>query len=331
MDDLDRWYAAPPSEDRFGLERSGMLGSHSVPARLMRDASVSSVDSTAPELYEEVSQLVTELEAARAQATEGGRRPPKALEEAINALGPLLRLRDITGGISCDLSSMPWLPQLLDVFRNVLHTAVEGTPKGKVVLPKCTNLIQQMHCADSGAGQPATACIANLLAAFEDTKDLEFGKTLTQESGDSAVQGVSSVTCAELQSECEILQRRVREQDVQLSAAFQTEMELRRSSDSLRNERDELRQRVFELEALLARRDEHVEINPPMTMLGSMAATTTTSFKQGGSPSSAQGCDMTRRLTQLELENRAFHCETRDAEDRLAELLEFVEAAVQAG
>lgn len=77
------------------------------------------------EIYDQVSSLVEELEAARARALAAGGSLPRAVEAAGSALEPLLRLRDVTGA-SCDLTLMPWLPQLLTVFRHVLRTAVGG-------------------------------------------------------------------------------------------------------------------------------------------------------------------------------------------------------------
>lgn len=83
------------------------------------------------DMYSQLSQLVDELQAARWQASvapaEGSQR---AIEVATVALEPLLKLRDAAGaaasrGESSDLA-MPWLPQLLDSFRNVLRSAVGG-------------------------------------------------------------------------------------------------------------------------------------------------------------------------------------------------------------
>lgn len=94
---------------------------------------------------EQVTRLVEELEGARAKAETFGGRASRAVEAAALALEPLLRLRDVTGGFPSDMAQMPWLPQLLMVFQNILRCAVSGDHL--VRPPSCV-----ASAADSGAG-----------------------------------------------------------------------------------------------------------------------------------------------------------------------------------
>ena len=109
--------------------------------------------SVSEDIYDQVSSLlVEELEAARARAMAAGGQLPRAVEAAASALEPLLRLRDVTGA-ACDLTAMPWLPQLLSVFRNVLRTAVGGVVRADAA------------ASDSAQGVAAAAQAAAAAAA----------------------------------------------------------------------------------------------------------------------------------------------------------------------
>lgn len=172
------------------------------------------------EIYDQVSSLVEELEAARARALAAGGSLPRAVEAAGSALEPLLRLRDVTGA-SCDLTLMPWLPQLLTVFRHVLRTAVGGAGSRSSEPLWATN-------ADSGAGgggsaQGAAAAAAAHAAAAAAAAISALGAPLDP----SGAQRL----------ECDALRVQVREQDSELRAAKQREEELRRELEELRAER----------------------------------------------------------------------------------------------
>lgn len=302
-DALIQWYMGEGSADESGKEALRGRAQPSQPRRISRTSSAISLCSTSgTDLHGEVSSLVDELEAARARAVTDGGRPPRAVEAAAAALEPLLRLREV--GATCDLSAMPWLPQLLDVFRSVLHSALDGSLDGSR--------------DEEGEGADAAAQFAMLVSAADSfglpvplaeafgTEDCEVSFT-----SDSASDGTAGAAkAAELQSELELLQRRVREQDAQLSAAFHTEAELRRSCEAMRRERDELRLKACALEAAAA-------------VSSHSGAAEVARGEQAGS-------ELLQRLAELEAENRAFRAQEADAEDRLATLMGFVEAAVQA-
>eukprot|EP00928_Gymnodinium_smaydae_P033057 TRINITY_DN2378_c0_g1_i1.p1 TRINITY_DN2378_c0_g1~~TRINITY_DN2378_c0_g1_i1.p1 ORF type:complete len:443 (-),score=74.04 TRINITY_DN2378_c0_g1_i1:256-1584(-) len=102
------------------------------------------------EIYEEVSSIVEELELVRERALAKGTHAPRAVEAALSALEPLLRLRDVTSGaFVCDLSLMPWLPDLLSVFRTVLRSAAGGS----------SSRPRTKSNADSGAGGDISAAV----------------------------------------------------------------------------------------------------------------------------------------------------------------------------
>lgn len=190
-------------------------------------AQASSTTKQEREIYEEVSSLVEELEAAYAKAEATGTRLPRAVEAAAAALEPLLRLRDVTGAFSCDLTLMPWLPELLTVFRNVLHTAVDGISGPPRSLTQTPN-------ADSGAGGTDARGAAATAAAAAAAALSALG------SGRSGGPAPSL--------ELETLRQQVRQQDQALIAAQDRESRLLREIEDLKRERAELWTRVKDLD-----------------------------------------------------------------------------------
>lgn len=180
------------------------------------------------EIYEEVSSLVEELEAARARALATGGHLPRAVEAAATALEPLLRLRDVTGAFQCDLSLMPWLPQLLAVFRNVLHTAVDGVG----VSPMHRGSMPTM-CADSGAGSGTHGAAAAAAAAA------------------AAMAALGTAGCTSLHGSSHVeeeLRARVRQQDQALEEARMRELRLRQELQDMQRDHQALLTRVVDLE-----------------------------------------------------------------------------------
>eukprot|EP00927_Polykrikos_kofoidii_P062962 TRINITY_DN57774_c0_g1_i1.p1 TRINITY_DN57774_c0_g1~~TRINITY_DN57774_c0_g1_i1.p1 ORF type:complete len:472 (+),score=64.44 TRINITY_DN57774_c0_g1_i1:151-1566(+) len=176
------------------------------------------------DLYGEVSSLVKELETARSQAASSGGFSSRALETAVSALEPLLRMRDVTGAFACDLSVMPWLPQLLSVFRYILHSAAEGTE----LSPRMSRLTN----ADCGAGG-AGAC-TNIAAALSVAASL----------GSRRV-GSDSASVSEL----ETLRGAVEQHKAELCEYELRETRLRQELQDAEREREELRRRVWDLES----------------------------------------------------------------------------------
>jgi len=175
------------------------------------------------EIHQEVSSIVEELEAARRAAFKAGEELPKPVEVAASALEPLLRLRDVTGAFDCDLTAMPWLPQLLKVFRNVLRTAVDGVG--------CQS-DEHFTSADSGAGgasgnaQGAAAAAAQAAAAAA--------------AAMAALGPISQQMHPHGASECQKLREQLRRQEAELKQAKQREAQLQKDLQELRKERENL-------------------------------------------------------------------------------------------
>ena len=150
--------------------------------------------------------LVEELKSARARALAAGGQLPRAVEAAASALEPLLRLRDVTGA-ACDLTAMPWLPQLLTVFRNVLRTAVDGVGSSR---------------ATGGNAGEDTARMAQAAAA--------------------AAAAISALGADPQLSrmECDLLRDQIKKQDSELKIAKQRERELQRQLEQVQQQRDQL-------------------------------------------------------------------------------------------
>ena len=161
------------------------------------------------DIYDQVSSLVEELEAARARAMAAGGQLPRAVEAAASALEPLLRLRDVTGA-ACDLTAMPWLPQLLSVFRNVLRTAVGGVGATR----------SDTSGVDSAQGVAAAAQAAAAAAAAISALG-------------AGPQGLSRM-------ESDILRDQLKKQDSQLKIAKQREIELQQKLEEVQKDRDKL-------------------------------------------------------------------------------------------
>jgi len=241
------------------------------------------------EIYQEVSSLVDELEAARARALATGGHLPRAIEAAATALEPLLRLRDVTGAFQCDLSLMPWLPQLLAVFRNVLRTAVDGVG----VSPLRPGGGMPTMCADSGAGSGTHGAAAAAAAAAAAMAALGT-------AGCTTLHGGSYVE--------EKLRARAKHQEQALEESRMRELRLRQDLQDLQRDHQALLHRVVELE----RRRPH-SYNEEAK---SMADTKEASW-------------LTRRVSELERENDSWREERRTAEEQIGELVRTVAAAVE--
>ena len=155
------------------------------------------------DIYDQVSSLVEELKSARARALAAGGQLPRAVEAAASALEPLLRLRDVTGA-ACDLTAMPWLPQLLTVFRNVLRTAVDGVGSSR---------------ATGGNPGEDTARMAQAAAA-----------AISALGADPQLSRM----------ECDLLRDQIKKQDSELKIAKQRERELQRQLEQVQQQRDQL-------------------------------------------------------------------------------------------
>ena len=161
------------------------------------------------DIYDQVSSLVEELKSARARALAAGGQLPRAVEAAASALEPLLRLRDVTGA-ACDLTAMPWLPQLLTVFRNVLRTAVDGVGSSR---------------ATGGNPGEDTARMAQAAAAAA-----------------AAISALGPLSADPQLSrmECDLLRDQIKKQDSELKIAKQRERELQRQLEQVQQQRDQL-------------------------------------------------------------------------------------------
>lgn len=241
------------------------------------------------EIYEEVSSLVEELEAARARALATGGHLPRAVEAAATALEPLLRLRDVTGAFQCDLSLMPWLPQLLAVFRNVLRTAVDGVG----VSPLRPGGGMPTMCADSGAGSGTHGAAAAAAAAA------------------AAMAALGTAGCTTLQGNSyveEELRERARKQDLALEESRMRELRLRQELQDLQQDHQALLNRVMDLE----RRRPHTHNDEAKGMVDVKEASW-----------------LTRRVSELERENDSWREERRTTEEQIGELVMTVSAAFE--
>jgi len=246
------------------------------------------------EIYQEVSSLVNELEAARARALASGGHLPRAVEAAATALEPLLRLRDVTGAFQCDLSLMPWLPQLLAVFRNVLHTAVDGV--GVSSMGPCGGM--PTMCADSGAGSGTHGAAAAAAAAAAAMAALGTAGCTTLHGG-SHVEGE--------------LRARAKQQEQALEESRMRELRLRQDLQDLQRDHQALLLRVVELE----RRRPHARNEEEQrNMARNMADIKEASW-------------LTRRVSELERENNSWREERRTTEEQIGELIRTVAAAVE--
>lgn len=247
------------------------------------------------ELYQQVSTLVEELEAARSRAVASGSRPPRAIEAASSALEPLLRLRDATGSFSCDLTLMPWLPQLLAVFRNVLHTAVDGPGAPPRTPPACdTNLTSP----DSGAG-----CTSNPFAAAVAAASMMSGDCTPRGAArHAALAGLAGLTGVSDTIELEELRKRSQQQDKALHDYQLREKKMQEEMKELKRERAEMMQQARFAEA--------------------KAASLEAQLKETGGNSSA------RRRTWAG-GNIDWQTEKISVEERLLQLVDLVSAAVE--
>lgn len=122
---------------------------------------------------------------------------------------------------------------------------------------------------------------------------------------------MSTAETAALLLECEALRRRTREQELELSELRDTTGKLRREAEELRTDRDFLSERVRDLQAV-----------SPSSFRGRDGGSSPGS-EEPGSPEW-----LTRRVADLECENRAFRAESRSAEERMVELVSLVRAAI---
>lgn len=256
-----------------------------------------------PDLYQQVSSLVEELEAARAQANASGGPPPKALEAAASALEPLLRLRDVTGAFSCDLTLMPWLPQLLAVFRNVLHSAVEGPGAPPRSSPPC-----QLASADLGAGGFASP-----------------DHDIKEDSGGYEFLGLAGLAQASVLLELEALRAHKRQQDEALRYSQQKERELQEEVEALKARQKELLQQVESAEERAAASRQAARNAEAVARDATLEAAEMASPRGSTLPADA----LARRVAGLERESCRWESERRSVEERLAELTGLVTAAVE--
>jgi len=183
------------------------------------------------EIYDEVSSIVEELQAVRNSALAAGGKPSRAVEAAASALEPLLKLRSVTGGaVAGDLRQMPWLPQLLSIFRNVLHTAADGsagspTARSGVLSARKVSATSPRTSPDHGAGGVTTP------RTPRDTTDTTAAAMAAAAA--AALGALSSAAAGGMKE----------------PVAEQRECELMRELREARRERDDLAQRVAYLEA----------------------------------------------------------------------------------
>lgn len=273
------------------------------------------------EIYQEVSSLVEELEAARACALAAGGRLPRAVEAAASALEPLLRLRDVAGAVACDLSLMPWLPQLLAVFRNVLRTAVDGIGIGAKPGQSTPRLSR------GGSEEPDVAAASSLDAgAAGSMTGAAAAAAATAAAVMAAVRAGNSEArdgSGEARAECEQLQRRIRAQDQQVSELRESESRLRREAEELRIDRGHLLRRIedLEMEAVHAASGESSSSRPSGD---ARHASSDAGLAEPGSPEW-----LARRVSDLETENRAYRTECSFAEGRMNELADLMQSAIQ--
>jgi len=278
-----------------------------VEAKVGSERRPSDVGKRSTAIFAEVSSLVDELEAARGRALASGGKLPRAVEAAASALEPLLRLRDVTGGgFAFDVAQMPWLPQLLSVFRTVLHTAVIGVgAKARAG----TGEDESAPNADVPGGMDGAAATAAAAAAAMVALGGSSGGT------ESTIDTVTGPVVSELALECEMLRARVRQQDEELDRAQEMAQRLQRKVDELQCERDELLRSVKHLEQMA------------YTGVGGCSSGDRRDSDTGVAPA---GCEwMLKRMTDMDVENHAFRAETRDAEERMGELAALIQGALE--
>lgn len=307
------------------LERNrSAASSGSGPSEACGLASAFSSSPTSPskvvdgrDLYQQVSSLVEELENARSRALASGGRPPRAVEAAASALEPLLRLRDVTGAFTCDLTAMPWLPQLLAVFRNVLHTAVDG-PGAPPRTPRAYDV--HLTSADSGAGSLSSNLAAAVAAASAAAGD---------SAGSAGQAALAGLTGASVLLELEALRERSQLQDTAIRDCLRREKELQEELQDLKRERCELQQQVR-----LA--DDRAEFAQAAVWKAGAAAedeatasTASTSPRDlPAGPTDTECTRLARRVAGLERESCRWQSEKRSVEERLVQLVDLVSAAV---
>jgi hypothetical protein len=247
------------------------------------------------EIFDEVSSLVEELQAVRNSTLAAGGKPSRAVEAAASALEPLLKLRNVTGAAAAgDLRQLPWLPQLLSIFRNVLHTAADSgsgghwssapTPRnqnslptspdhgaGGIATPRCTTPRKPKNAYGDNAAAAMAAAAAAALGALSDAN---VGRK------DSSPQ---------------------RQQHQQHQQQRQREKDLIRELRETRRERDELADRVAQLEAMIS-----------------------TDFN-----GDAAVQYLTRRVSELERGESSWRQERRSAEDLVENLLDMAGDALE--
>jgi len=297
------------------------------PSAVRRESSCD-VRQNGKDLYEQVSNLVEELKAARARAVAAGGQPPRAVEAAASALEPLLRLRDVTGAFTCDLTLMPWLPQLLAVFRNVLHTAVEGPSNCRT--PSATPRQRTepvLSSADIGAGlarseqgqhTPRAPDLDEFPDVASDILKVFSAGSFFNPASDHFSSGAQALL------ECEALRERVRHQEIIIRDSQRNERMMQKEVEDLRLQNDELWQRVYaaEKEAMAAKAAE-------AAALAQLAPSD--SPRSVGSAEDPKGTAerLAKHVTGLERENFKLSFERRAVEERLDELVGLVTKAVE--
>lgn len=270
------------------------------------------------EITAEVSSLVETLEAVRAQALASGGRLPRAVEAAASALEPLLRLRDVTGAFAFDVSLMPWLPQLLAVFRTVLHTAVDGGRSKAQAGIGATDVDGSIAGADDCAAGMGAAAATAAAAAAAAMVALGGSSGGTDFKLDADAKGDRAIRSASLFLECEALRKRVRQLDAQLLEAKAAEKSWRQMVDELRHDKIELTEKVRSLER---------DASTDCSLDG--GATTCRRDSDLSVASDATGEWIAKRMCDIDSENRAFRAETKMAEERMGELAALIRTALE--
>jgi len=229
------------------------------------------------------------------------------MSAATLALEPLLRLK----GVSCDLSKMPWLPELLTVFGNVLHAASAGCAteaealehaKRAEQLRQATEALQQK--CEEPRPQPVPESSGSLLGSGHVVDNQSTAASMGIVT--AAAGGSPSRSTAQFAETClEQLRERLQRQDAWVDHFRHQEQKWKAEAMELRSDRDRLLRLVA------------ADASP-----------------QAKWPAEAGSEEETRwlasRVLELERQHSELLVERQATEDRLKELIGLVQTSVDA-
>lgn len=281
---------------------------------LRKSSCGSTLGFSALELNERVTALVDELESARANITSSGVQIPRALEAAGSALGPLVRLKQVTGDFP-DLALMPWLPQLLSVFEHVLHTAVSRVENSQSVNPTQVSaqtsgvVARPSVLPDSGAGDTAAGgtAIGKAPSCGSARKTCD---SMCHANPTHTGAQATEARVAELEAKIKRLQEQVHEQTDMLN---ECEARERQWAEQVADYRQREEDWVSDLSGLRQQRDTLLEEQALYRSVLNVDDMST----------------LKHRVIELERQSSEWRSEHQIADDKLNELVSIVRAAVE--